>query len=124
MDFTAISGRGGVVDACGITFDKGSWGPLLISIESNQLHITKYYLEELGLNPCLYLLKPKSKEEKEVEQLLRKSSSSDHKEYKRYKAKLEKYNKIIALVLECKNKSGDMIEYLLNSINFKFFWTK
>ena len=73
MDFTVISGKIGVIDACGTTFDCSLWGPLLIAIDANQFNIAKYFLEDIMLNPRIFLVKPVSNEEKEVEQLLKRS---------------------------------------------------
>ena len=51
-----------------MVFDTCNWGPLLLAIEANKLNIVKYYIEDVGLNPELYLIKPKSNEENQIEQ--------------------------------------------------------
>jgi hypothetical protein len=42
------------------------WGPLLLAIEFNSLPIVKYFLEEVNLNPSIFLMKPRSFEEKKI----------------------------------------------------------
>ena len=64
IDFTMISGAQGVTVINDNSYNISEWGPLLLAIKSNSLAITTYLIEEIHLNPAIYLIKPRSAEEK------------------------------------------------------------
>ncbi len=56
-----------------------------MAILHNHLPIVKYYLEELMLNPLIFLVKPMTNEENQVTLFIRKSAlGKAQKEYSRY----------------------------------------
>lgn len=66
LDFSLIQGFHKIVKFDDLVYNTVNWGPLLLSIEANQLEIAKYYIDELQLNPQLHLVKPKTHEENQV----------------------------------------------------------
>jgi hypothetical protein len=65
IDFTLIQGGShkSSVTIDDLEFDNKNWGPLLLAILNNNLHIVKFYLEEIMLNPLIFLVKPNTNEE-------------------------------------------------------------
>jgi hypothetical protein len=82
-------------------------------------------LEDLRLNPGVYLIKPQTEQEFHLSlQIKRSKDALDRKDYNRYKNKLSRYNRVISLIAACKNKSSAIFEYLLDSPLLRHFWTK
>jgi hypothetical protein len=63
IDFTSISGSNKIIKVDDLSFDTANWGPLLLAILSNQFKVVHYYIEDLKLNPAIFLVKPKTSEE-------------------------------------------------------------
>jgi hypothetical protein len=115
IDFSLISGNDGSLELNEMILNQSSWGPVLLAVAHDYLNIVKYYLEELKLNPLLFLIKPETLEEKEIGEKIRRSPISLRKDYSRYKIKLQRYNRVISILLAAKNKNEHMLEYLLES---------
>lgn len=92
---------------------------------ANHLHIVKFYLLELELNPYLYLIKPLTVDEIELEKLMKEGAEHDKiKDYRRVKSRLERYNKVVSVIQACAHKNEEMLSFLLESPTLRHFWTK
>lgn len=73
-------------------------------------------MEDLKLNPAIFLVKPETEQEFHLTLLINKSKHDlDKKDLKRYKNKLSRYNRIISFIMVCKHKNLSSLEYLLES---------
>ena len=77
IDFTIIQGTQKLTDISDNSYNIDNWGPLLLAIYANHIHIVKYYLLEIELNPYLFLMKPITSDEIELEKRMKEGSDHD-----------------------------------------------
>jgi len=98
---------------------------MLLAIYFKQHAILRYFLEEIKLNPAVYLVKPDTKDEIFFNRKLKKiHDAQEKKDLNKYKIKLSRYNRIISIIIACKNQSETTLEYLIENPLLKYFWTK
>ena len=82
LDFSLIQGYQKIVKFDDLLFSTVNWGPLLLSIDANQFAVAEYYIDTLQLNPSLYLVKPKTHEENQVNLKLKAvKDAQDRRDY-------------------------------------------
>ncbi|CDW84972.1 UNKNOWN [Stylonychia lemnae] len=125
LDYSLIQGYTGDLTLDSMEFSTNSWGPVLLALYFNQLQVAKYFMEEIKLNPAIYLIKPMTEEEYQYTLAIKRATDrQDKKEYSRFKNKLNRYNRIISWVIACKHENKIMLEYLLEHDYTKNIWMR